>query len=530
LNKIKKSPCTNSEQRQANDDKQAWKASWKEQDQSWRTEPEIDTEQQKYLAERREQGIYPFKGIKLSRADVEWLLATHENGRGPVDWNDESQREREGLDLRGANLHKENLSGLPLACLNGGLTGSIWNTSTLGLDERTAAFLEPVMRINKVIEEGIDLREAELKGTDLRGANLESANLTRAHLEGAALGEAQMEGAVLYDAWLKKASLRHTHLESAILRGAQLSGADLNYAQLDGADLNHADLKGADLSLASFEKAHLTGARLKSATLMWTQLDGASLYEAVLNDKQGIGPCLVDVQWGNTNITVVDWTSVKMLEDEHYARQTKEVDNYREAVRAYRQLSVVLGDQGLNEDAARFAYRAQVLQRKVQLMELAQWRWIKNVEVWIQNIKNWKPFLAFWQIIHMPGLWEKVTKFGQWIRRVGIQMQKIGAFLFSFFLDLLAGYGYRPGRTLFWYLLAIVSFASAYVFYGHIPPFPDALVFSLMSFHGRGFFPSLSGETNLHNPLVVLAALEAVIGLFIEISFIATFTKRFFGS
>jgi hypothetical protein len=43
-------------------------------------------------------------------------------------------------------------------------------------------------------------------------------------------------------------------------------------------------------------------------------------------------------------------------------------------------------------------------------------------------------------------------------------------------------------------------------------------------------FPSLSNETNLHNPLVALAAAEAVIGLFIEISFIATFSKRFFGS
>jgi len=50
-----------------------------------------------------------------------------------------------------------------------------------------------------------------------------------------------------------------------------------------------------------------------------------------------------------------------------------------------------------------------------------------------------------------------------------------------------------------------------------------------MSFHGRGFFPSLSSETNLHNPLVMLAAAEAIIGLLIEISFIATFTQRFFG-
>ena len=68
------------------------------------------------------QHVYPFKNISLSRADVEWLLATHENGRGPVDWSDERQRERKGLDLRGANLYGVNLSNLPLACMQGGLS------------------------------------------------------------------------------------------------------------------------------------------------------------------------------------------------------------------------------------------------------------------------------------------------------------------------------------------------------------------------------------------------------------------------
>jgi len=102
-------------------------------------------------------------------------------------------------------------------------------------------------------------------------------------------------------------------------------------------------------------------------------------------------------------------------------------------------------------------------------------------------------------------------------------------YLFSLFLDLLAGYGYRPGRTLLWYVAVIVSFARAYAHFGPLLRFPDSVVFSLMSFHGRGFFPSLNGETSLHNPLVVVAAIEAVIGLFIEISFIATFTQRFFG-
>src|SRR5438270_929758 len=81
--------------------RKAWKAYWKTQGQLWRTEPEIDVEREAYLAERRaitpdiEQGVYPFKDIKLTRADIEWLLATHENGRGPVDWKGTSQRERE---------------------------------------------------------------------------------------------------------------------------------------------------------------------------------------------------------------------------------------------------------------------------------------------------------------------------------------------------------------------------------------------------------------------------------------------------
>src|SRR6266702_5969019 len=105
-----------------------WSTYWKAQGQPWRTEPEIDKKRQENLAKRRlitpniEQGIYPFKGEKLSRADVEWLLSTHETGgiRGPVDGSDERQREREGLDVRGADLCKVDLRNLPLARLCGG--------------------------------------------------------------------------------------------------------------------------------------------------------------------------------------------------------------------------------------------------------------------------------------------------------------------------------------------------------------------------------------------------------------------------
>ena len=105
----------------------AWRQYWQAEGFPWRTEPEIGVKRQEELSSRRvlvpdiERGLYLLKGMQLSRADVEWLLATHENGRGPVDWSDEHQRQREGLDLRGADLRQANLAGLPLARILGGL-------------------------------------------------------------------------------------------------------------------------------------------------------------------------------------------------------------------------------------------------------------------------------------------------------------------------------------------------------------------------------------------------------------------------
>lgn len=191
-----------------------------------------------------------------------------------------------------------------------------------------------------------------------------------------------------------------------------------------------------------------------------------------------------------------------MLGDENVARQRSRSDNrkvrnketrfteYDEAVRANRQLAAVLRDQGLNEEADKFAYRGQRLKRNVLL-----------------------------QLIGLPqvSLYQRV--------------RAAGAYIFSLFLFLIAGYGYRPGRTLLWYLVVIGGFAIAYSRVGSLTLLPDALVFSIMSFHGRGFFPSLKNASSLtlHSPLIVLAAAEAVVGLLIEISFIATFTQRFFG-
>jgi hypothetical protein len=105
-----------------------------------------------------------------------------------------------------------------------------------------------------------------------------------------------------------------------------------------------------------------------------------------------------------------------------------------------------------------------------------------------------------------------------------------GYILFSLFLDLLAGYGYKPWRSFLAYLLVITAFATVYFMIEHtIGPVLSplgAFVFSMTSFHGRGFFP---GGIQLDDPLTVLAALEAFVELLIEVTFIATLTQRLFG-
>jgi uncharacterized protein YjbI with pentapeptide repeats len=389
-----------------------WQAKWKVQNQPWRTEREIDVQRQSYLAKRRsvppdiKQGIYPFKDIKikLSRADVEWLLVTHENEHGPVVWSDENQRDRKGLDMRGADLRQVDLHNLPLTRIRGGLY---------------LPHLQGMPHKNNL------LRPSE-----------EQYNKALVLLEGANLAEAHLEGAYLYGA----------HLEGAILSAACLKGVNLENATL-------------------------------------------------CDEKQHIGPLLADAQWNDVNLAVVKWEQLNMLGDEYEAKQKKSngkmkdrntrLVQYEAAVRANRQLSVALQGQGLNEDAARFAYRAQLLQKGV---------------FWFQMLK------------HNSILRQRV--------------QTMGAWLFSWFLFLVAGYGYRLWRSFVTYGLVIVGFATTYYLLGPHLVWNEAIVISLTAFHGRGFFPE---QFKPGDPQAMVAALEALVGLIIEITFIATLSQRFFG-
>jgi uncharacterized protein YjbI with pentapeptide repeats len=458
-----------------------WNENWTAQGMPWRTEPEIDDERRRYLAERRaiepniEKGMYPFKDIKLDRADVEWLLATHESGgmRGSVDWSDEKQRHRAGLDLRGADLREARLAKLPLARLVAGMLADgdagVWTPA------QPEAGIPNVFTptSNRIFE---------------AAAHMESIDLREAHLEGAVLSQSSLKGAFLIGAYLEEANLSFVDLDGAWLNGAHCEGATIATSSLldvaaDGAHFERANLRfvklGGDFSLAHFEDARMEGLRFSEGTL----LNGAWL-GSEHNDLAN----LVDVRWNGNSLALVHWVRSPRAvprggqettsggEALRKGEQSARLLECRNALRANRQLAIELRSQGLNDQADHFAYRAQLLQRHVNRLKR------------------------------------------QLVRYLG-----------SFILDLISGYGYKPLRSFLTYALVILAFAGLYLLNAQFAAphltWDESLVLSISSFHGRGFF---SSDIHLGDTLARLAAGEAITGLLIEITFIATFTQRFF--
>ena len=280
-------------------------------------------------------------------------------------------------------------------------------------------------------------------------------------------------------------SLSRLCLNGADLGAAELQGADLREAQLQGADLFEAELQGADLRRASLDgKTRLAGVALCTSVPWWRRA-------LPFVRGKGYGLALGDITWngvGTVDLTqVADWDGVERLGDERFVSWQDGANAHQAVTRAYRQVAAQLRAQGMSEVADRLSHRALSYERRV-----------------------------FWRRGNIP------------------------RYLGSWLLAVLAGYGYRPLYTIFWYLVVIGGFAFGYIEATHglltfglapsqVQPLKwyEALILSVSAFHGRGFFQPVQ---SLGDPVAILAALEAIIGLMIEISFIATFTQRFFGA
>ena len=405
-------------------------------------------------ATRGDAGDSLFKGVELTGAEVFWLATRALAG---------PDGDADALDAADAHLRQDFVD-------------------------------RPLLDLSALHLEGAFLREAHLESADLFQAHLEGAILSEAHLERAYLFQAHLERAILSEAHLERAYLGEAHLEEAYLFQAHLERADLSEAHLERAYLFQAHLEGAILRKARLERAillraHLEGADLSSAQLVGTDLSATWFDKAShLNDAILTDVSLDQASFDNTNLTVVDWSLVTILGDERTARTPIDTDGkpkkrqtrlreYTSAVRANRVLSVALQAQGLTEDVSRFAYRAQVLQRKLYRRQ-----------------------------------------------------RKVDAYLFSLLIAALAGYGYRLGRILLAYGLSLAVFAAAYFTAGqwfgaaHLTWY-QAILVSLTAIHGRVFFE----QFGLNSIQSWIAAVESVVGIVIEGVFVAMLIQRFFG-
>lgn len=321
-------------------------------------------------------------------------------------------------------------------------------------------------------------REARGKARpQLEEADLRGANLPRTQLCQAVLRKASLDGACLFGADLYRAELQGARCEKADLRQSDLFGADLDRSWLWDVDFREARLERASLCATHFRGADLRGADLTGA---W--MDSTTRFRAVkLDANTRIG----QVVWNSVPLIQVDWSQMPQAGEEADIRgKTPRAERLRSIVaaeQAYDGLAVVLQNQGVKDWASRYHLRALRLERRAQLLR--------------GHMLSW---------------------FVSWL------------------IDMLSGYGQYTGRALRAYALVVATFAVTY--YGltnyltaYIPTRSshlsgvEAVVLSISSFHGRGFFPQ---AISLGDPIAVVAAAEAIVGLFIELVFITTFSRR----
>jgi hypothetical protein len=231
-----------------------------------------------------------------------------------------------------------------------------------------------------------------------------------------------------------------TSSEHSYAVDATPSGARLPHAELSRTLLHRASLPDAQLEYATPDRAELPGADLTHA-----RFDVTTVWANLILDSNTI---FADVTWDKVPLTRISCDQVRIVGDAQLARRRTDEEHrvmpsgtclelFEAAVRANRQLAVALRDQGLNEHAGRFAYRAQMLQRKA-----------------LRRQRQWD------------------RTFGSWL------------------LDVVAGYGYKPMHSLLTYVVVIYPFAGAYFlnaqFAARHLTWDEALVLSNSSFHGAG--------------------------------------------
>jgi len=568
-------------------------AHWAVQGQPWRTEPEIDADRQQTLSERLATpidilaGRFPFAEFTLTRADIEWLLATHEDGRGPViwahepvrigDWGVDPTRVRWGLDLRGAMLAGVDLRGLPLARLRAGLTAEeSWKApfaqvesmsaragaNLSGADLRGAQLHGAVLR-NAMLDDA-DLRNASLDyaqmrnmsaaRTDWRGAKMDQldftgsslglARFTDTDLRSVTFGDAQLRGADLTGANLTGVNCKSMRLREITMAGAQAAGANFQGQAIIGVNLRGANLRGAN-----FQDAHLSPVTdwsylaqaqrtltndLTDADLSDATFDRARLQDVLLDGAQLAGASLVEAHLEGVSLVRAQLVGADLRRATFDGGSNLQGVRFGDGKRAARFFGVAWNDADLSAvdwsrltqlgDETAVADLNAPADRAATLAALAV-----AVRAYRQHALTLRGQALGRQAAPFDYRGQVLQRKLLWRRiRWEGKIGQLGAWFFSLFLGALTGYGYRMWRVLLVYALVIVGCAAAYFALGaqvgpHLSP-AEALLVSVTAFHGRVF----SEQFGPGSPQLWVTAIEAIAGLIVEGVFIAMLTQRFF--
>ncbi len=209
---------------------------------------------------------------------------------------------------------------------------------------------------------------------------------------------------------------------------------------------------------------------------------------------------------------------------------------YHEAAQAYSKLSAALRDSGLTHFSVAYHFRAALMEQRA-----SKWEFLIRLLVSSGSASSsGKDALPFSDPKYFV-LEEELSphdraarlsgRVSRWLSGWSTSPYYLVRWLASYAFGLIAGYGDKPIRAFYTYVLVVLTFAaSLYVVgshTGHVLTTQESLVLSVTSFHGRGFTGT---ELKLTEPLAAVSAIEAAVGDLIELLFVNAFVRRFIGA
>jgi uncharacterized protein YjbI with pentapeptide repeats len=492
------------------------------------------------------------------------------------------------MRARGADFSCTNLSSADLSHADFA-EADLTHACLSGVLARNAIFQNAVMcsvHLDGSFMVGANFRDSRLDKATMTNAILDDACLSGARLVGADLSSSSLRATSIVAADLTGACLRYVFLPDADLTDAKLTEAQLDGTVLRRAKLRRADLTGADLTKAALEHADLQSARLNGASLKGSKLQGARLNKAsgLTNVRFDENTQLGDIEWGGVQLAAINWRDLKKpngnhpdfriqhRKDEHNLIYPRPSVTYLLASTRVAWLKALGADRlatGQEQGSALrswmqtdFAAYAKAVRhkrcaahrknehggtyvqggRRVTQEERDRYREAAKREItrgYREAARAYRDTAAVLQAqaLHVYAsnfrLREKVME-----RKALYAEGKRRNWLFSLVLWCVAGNGERPSHTFVSYVTVIALSTAAYWSIAHFVdpdprlaqiPLHEWIILGITAFHGRGFFPNLL-PTPTSFAIQICAAFEAVIGVFIEAIFIATFSRRFLGS